>query len=566
MIKKSFTILTLVMGICLFLSANLYADKIPGIQWNTFIGGTNNEGGNSITTDSSGNVYIVGDCYETSWGTPVNGHSGKWDAFVAKLDASGTVLWHTYIGGSGHDYGYDITTDGSGNVYITGETPSDWGGTPVNAYVGGDEAFVVKLDSNGNQLWHTYMGSSSADQGYSIISDSSGNVYVTGRSYATWGTTPVNGYVGGSDAFVANLDTNGNRQWNTFMGSTSSDEGLGITLDSSGNPCVTGESDATWGSPVNGHAGNADLFVAKLSSLGARIWNTFLGGSSDDGGNDITADGSGSVYVTGGSYVETTAPLGIKASTWQIVVARFTSGGSLSWSTYLGGATDDVGYSITLDSNGRLNIAGYSNCSWGDPINPYEDDWDIVVAQLKKNNGNLIWNTFLGNSTDNYGYGITSDGSGSVYVAGTSYGDWGDPLNSNAGNDDACCVKITPQITPDIMANGSDKAITLDRNDVLKIEISLVSFGRTNSADWWVLAETPFGWYHYKFSTGKWEKGKTVARQANLEQLDPMTVFNKSGLKVGTYKFYFGVDLTMDGSITMSSLVVDKIKVTITSI
>jgi len=109
------------------------------------------------------------------------------------------------------------------------------------------------------------MGSSNTDTGSAIAVDGSGNVYVAGTSNSTWGS-PVNAHAGGNDAFAAKLGSSGSLQWNTFMGSSSYDEGSAIALDLSGNVYVAGDSDATWGSPENAYAGGADAFAAKLDS------------------------------------------------------------------------------------------------------------------------------------------------------------------------------------------------------------------------------------------------------------------------------------------------------------
>ena len=148
--------------------------------------------------------------------------------------------------------------------------------------------------------WNTFLGGSVLDYGEGIAVDTSGNVYVTGRSDATWGS-PVRPFVAGdysSDAFAAKLDGSGALQWNTFLGGLFYDHGYGIAVDTSGNDYVMGRSDATWGSPVRPFSGWWDAFVAKLDGSGALQWNTFLG-SSGDHGYGIAVDTSGNVYVTG---------------------------------------------------------------------------------------------------------------------------------------------------------------------------------------------------------------------------------------------------------------------------
>jgi hypothetical protein len=255
-----------------------------------------------------GNVYVTGRS-ESTWGTPVNAHSGSgYDAFVARLDGSGNRIWNTFMGSEDDDSGNWIAVDGVGNVYVTGYSYSTWG-TPVTAHNGGYDAFVARLDGSGNRIWNTFMGSEDSDSGNGLAVDGVGNVYVTGDSYLTWGT-PVNAHNGsGYDVFVARLDSSGNRIWNTFMGSEDDDYGYGIAVENVGDVYVTGRSESTWGIPVNAHNGGADAFVARFDSSGNRIWNTFMGSEDDDYGNEIAADGVGNVYVTGTSYAPWGTPV-----------------------------------------------------------------------------------------------------------------------------------------------------------------------------------------------------------------------------------------------------------------
>ena len=104
---------------------------------------------------------------------------------MLKLNSSGAYQWHTFYGSSSDDDGgYGIAVDGSGNVYVTGDSDATWNGpagqNPLHAYSGSYDIFVLKLDSSGAYQWHTFYGSSSWDYGFGIAVDGSGNVYVTG--------------------------------------------------------------------------------------------------------------------------------------------------------------------------------------------------------------------------------------------------------------------------------------------------------------------------------------------------------------------------------------------------
>ncbi len=213
-----------------------------------------------------------------------------------------TYKWHTFYGGdcsprSGcEDIASGIAVDSSGNVYVTGSSGATWG-SPLHAQGGYFDMFVLKLDRNGAYQWHTFFGSGGDDRGSGIAVDSSGNVYVTGSSGATWGS-PLHAHSGGGDIVVLKLDSSGAYQWHTFYGSSSHDGGSGIALDGSGNIYVTGESYA-WGSPLNAHSGSWDIVVLKLDSGGAYQWHTFYGSANYDYCGNVALDGNGNVYVTG---------------------------------------------------------------------------------------------------------------------------------------------------------------------------------------------------------------------------------------------------------------------------
>ena len=160
----------------------------PTLVWNTFLGGglfTTNDDGRAIAVDASGNVYVGGHS-SRSWGSPLRPYLGNTDAFVAKLDASGALVWNTFLGGSGADEGRGIAVDASGNVYVGGYSNATWG-SPVQAHSGDGDAFAAKLDASGALVWNTFLGSSGDDWGLAIAVDASGNVYVGGYSFATWG-------------------------------------------------------------------------------------------------------------------------------------------------------------------------------------------------------------------------------------------------------------------------------------------------------------------------------------------------------------------------------------------
>jgi len=284
------------------------ADYVPGVPvvidpdltWNTFLGGSGDDYGSAIAVDSSGNVYIAGSS-DTTWGDPRRLYAAEDDAFAAKLDSDGNLLWNTFLGGGGDDYGDAIAVDGTGNVYVGGSSNATWG-SPKRAYTASSmDAFAARLDGDGNLTWNTFLGGDGYDIGFGIAVDGTGNVYVAGWSAATWGT-PRRVYTSYRDAFAAKLSSDGTLLWNTFLGGDGYDPGFGIAVDGTGNVYMASWSGAAWGTPVRPYTLGHDAFAAKLAnSDGDLIWHTFLGGNGWDYGLAIAVDGSNNVYVTGDS-------------------------------------------------------------------------------------------------------------------------------------------------------------------------------------------------------------------------------------------------------------------------
>jgi hypothetical protein len=290
--------------------------------------------------------------------------------------------------------------------------------------------------------WNTFLGSGSGDDAESIALDGNGNVYVVGSSAHTWGA-PVNPYAAGYDGYAAKLNPGGALQWNTFLGGAGADSAYGIKLDPSGNVYVTGGSARTWGAPANPYTGGMDAFAAKLDNNGVRQWNTFLGSAGTDYAIGIVLDGSGNVYLAGSSAGTWGTPVIPYAGGEDGFVAQLNNGGVLQWNTFLGSVGDDSAIGIALDGSGHVYVTGSSAGTWGTPVRPYTAGLDGFAAKLNAS-GVRQWNTFLGSANDDYAISLARDSSGNVYAAGASGGGWGAPVNPYTGGDDAFVAKMQP--------------------------------------------------------------------------------------------------------------------------
>ena len=257
-------------------------------SWTKQLGTTESDFGLDVTTDSSGNIYVTGD---TGEGLDGNTNSGKQDIFLIKYSFSGTKQWTKQLRTSFNDEGFGVATDSSGNIYVTGDTHGNLDG---NTSCSCHDIFLIKYNSSGTKQWTKQLRTSSVDYGRGVITDSSGNIYVTGH---TSGGLDGNTNSGKNDIFLVKYNSSGTKQWTKQLGTSTFDVGYGVTTDSSGNIYVTGYTGG--GLEGNTSSGSGDIFLVKYNSSGTKQWTKQLGTSGDDSGFGVTTDSSDNIYVTG---------------------------------------------------------------------------------------------------------------------------------------------------------------------------------------------------------------------------------------------------------------------------
>ncbi len=355
------------------------------------------------------------------------------------------LVYSTYLGGSGSDFGFGIAVDTSGAAYIAGVTSSADFPTlnPYEpTYLGATDVFVTKLSSNGNSLrYSTYLGGSANDKAYGIALDAAGAVYVTGITGSP--DFPIlNPYqaIPGvfSDVFVLKLNNAGNNLlYSTYLGGSSADFGYAITVDDAGQAYVTGQTtsnDFPTQNPYQGtfNDGGRDAFVTKFSSAGNNlVYSTFLGGNAADIARGIAADAAGAAYVTG--YTDspdfpTSNPFQTYQGSRDAFVTKLSSNGNnLIYSTYLGGSNLDQGEGIAVDAVGEAYVTGFTTSADFPTLNPYQGAIqgipDVFLTKLSGEGNNLVYSTYLGGSSSEAGIGIGLDAAGSAYVTGQTLSD-----------------------------------------------------------------------------------------------------------------------------------------------
>lgn len=426
----------------------------PLLVYSTYLGGTGDESGQDIVIDAAGNAYVTGSTSSADFpvlaGTFTSRSTGS-DVFVTKLNPAGTaIIYSTYLGGSGDDFGYGIALDSSRNVYVAGSTQSTdfpvTAGALKETHPSVDsDVFVAKLDPAGSSLiYSTYLGGSGDDFGYGLDVDGSGNVFVAGLTYSALFPTTPNAYDttynGSGDAFVARLNSTGSGLvYSTFLGGARLDEAQDIAV-SGGSAYVTGATASlTFPATVAAYDpvrnGGIDAFVTRFNTTGSGlIFSTFLGGSGDETGHALAVEAGGSAHVTGET---TSANLPVTPGAYDttysgsgdaFVAGLDATGSNLLYATYLGGSGTDRGFGISLDGGNNACLTGLTT-SWDYPTTPgaYDTTYaqtDVFVTRLQAAPARLLYSTFLGGGSPDEGRGISLDSHGNAYLTGVTSGEF----------------------------------------------------------------------------------------------------------------------------------------------
>jgi hypothetical protein len=442
----------------------------PTIEYLTYLGGTGTDDAKAIAADGLGNAYLTGGVVGGA-GYPLlhplsSASNGIEDAFVSKLDASGTLLYSTFLGGNGGDEAHAIAIDPSGDAYVTGVTGS--GLFPVlhavqQNYGGGRDAFVTGLDPTGSALlFSTYLGGSQSDGGDAITLDGQGHLYVGGYTPSTNFPTaaPIQASLSGGnflgDAFLAELSLDGTQLlFSTYLGGSADDNAAAIRVDGAGNIYVAGSTRSSDFHTVNAlpgqatyHGGTcgpsdepgpcADAYLLELSPTHAVIYDTLLGGGGDDYATGLAIDAANNVYLSG----DTSSPdFPVKAAQQPSYggnqdgfVVKLSPGGTLVYSTFLGGkAEDDInGVAVLGDSaylvgdsqsgdlplvNAPAGVGSFHSgtCGTAPNVRPCED---AFVAAIDGSGQSLKVSFYLGGAADEYGDTIAAEPSSFVDISG----------------------------------------------------------------------------------------------------------------------------------------------------
>jgi hypothetical protein len=272
-----------------------------------------------------------------------------------------SIAWQKQLGTPEYDHANAVATDSTGNVYTTGRTTGNLAGT--NAGLG--DAFVNKFDDNGNLLWQRQLGTSGYDEANGMSVDDAGNVYLTG-----WTDGAFDGNTSDRDPWIAKYDTNGNLAWKKQLGSEAYDISNGaISVAGNGSIYITGR---TYGNLGGSNQGDMDAWVAKYDSDGNQEWLQQLGTAAWDEAESIAIDADGNVYLTGQTQGKLGASHAGESDAW---VAKYNPDGNQEWMQQLGTDDRDLGFSVAVNNQGDVYVSGQSYGWLGDNYMGNPDDW-----------------------------------------------------------------------------------------------------------------------------------------------------------------------------------------------
>jgi hypothetical protein len=490
--KSTFPFAKLFFVILLFSFIPCLSVKSQNYYWANTIGSTGDEKPGDICIDANNNIINVGSfsgIADVDAG-PIElmlTSNGDVDAFVVKYDSNGNILWAKSFGQLSEDIAEGVTTDANGNIYVVGSfvnTVDFNPGSGVNNYtsLGGGDAYILKLDPNGNFIWAKTFGSANYDEANSIAISATGDILVSGYFAGTtdFNTGPASNIltsIGFYDPFVLKLDSMGDFVWaKSFSGSSDYDFSIDVAVDASGNVYMAGNFEETLdlnpGIGVNSVISNgfSDIYFVKLDANGNFIWGESIGNSGINSIIALEVDSVGNVFA-GGYFFDAMdfdpGPSSLVLSDgnyWGGFLMKMNTNGEIIWANSITSTTYADVRDLAINSSGNIYLAGRLNgtadlISGSGTYNVTAVAGDDIFTAAYNTNGTFLWGNSAGGPNLQYAENIAVDNDGFTYSIGflAVSADLNPQSGVNnfvsAGSDDVFIVKLGPCLTPTSLGN-----------------------------------------------------------------------------------------------------------------
>jgi len=403
------------------------------LQWQKTYGSSSNELGFAIAKTSDGGYVLAGSTVGNNG--DVSGHHGGIgaDAWIIKINNSGSIAWQKCFGGTNGDYAYDIIATTDGGYIFSGATSSSDG--DITGFHGATDAWIVKLSSEGTIEWQNVLGGSGEERAMSIIQTAT-DYMIAGYTNSTDGD--VSGNHGDYDAWVIKLNSTGNVAWSRTYGGSLFDEAGFITQATDGFMISAGAKSSDGDMSGLTHRGGNDLWLLKINDNGDILWQKAYGGSGEEGSGRIltTPDGG---YVLSTNTTSNNGDVSGNHGSGDAWVAKITSSGIIVWQKCFGGNDGDHANIMNVNNSGEIILVGYTFSRNGD-ITGYKGSEDFWTLRLKAD-GTKLNSSVLGGKSGDTGedaIAISDDTYMAIGRTGSNDGD----VSGNHGVSDIWVVKF----------------------------------------------------------------------------------------------------------------------------
>ena len=417
--------------------------QAPQITWEKPLGGSGYEEAKSIKQTYDGG-YIIAGYTNSNNGDITDGNNGGNDFWIVKLNSSGSKVWDKTFGGSESDKAYSILQTSKGDYIVAGSTKSS-GGDISDGNNGEYDSWILKLDSSGNKVWDKTFGGSKSDYLSSIQQTFDEGYIVAGSTYSSDGDV-IDGNNGDSDFWIFKLDSLGNKVWDKTFGGTKDDYTRSIQQTIEGGYIVAGSTRSTGGDISDGNNGWTDYWILKLDEFGNKIWDKTLGGIRDDYPKSIQQTSDGGYVIAGYTNNDDGDITDGNNGGNDYWIVKLDSSGIKVWDKTLGGSESDKAYSIQKTFDGGYIIAGETANNDGDVSDGNNGGYDYWILKLDSS-GSKVWDKTLGGSGWDWANSIQQTTDGGFVLAGLAYSWDSDVSNNNYGSGDFWIVKLDMDIS-----------------------------------------------------------------------------------------------------------------------
>lgn len=400
-------------------------------------GGSDEDAARAVVALADGNYLIAGEAKSADG--DVAGHRGFGDAWLVKISPGGTKIWAKTFGGTSGDVAESMVATADGGVVFAGTTSSSNG--DISGNHGNYDAWVAKLDGDGNLLWSKCFGGTGSEQGKKIIATLDGGLLLVGAAESSNGDAAGNH--GGNDVLVVRLDAAGNKLWSRCYGGTYHDYGGAALALPDGGFVILGSTLSNDGD-VTGYHGTAnttfDALLLRIDASGNRIWGKAFGGSGQDIGNELTRTNDGGLAFCGTTF-SNDGDISNTHGNGDAWLVKLDATGNRAWSRVYGGSRQDGAFHLLQKSDGSFIVANAASSNDGDVAGNHQAGLADAWITGHDASGNRLWGQTFGGTSFDGCRGLLAASDGTLILAGETSSNNGD-ISGNHGLNDAWVMQL----------------------------------------------------------------------------------------------------------------------------